>query len=138
LRTLFIGVGVFAILFGLIGIIVEAGMVYLALSVLIGGVALIIAGLKRYRGEWPTLIGTIIVFLGIGVFNDGIDYYLAHTIKETHTIEDLSIVLSGIFISLVGSLLLCSGHKLHKYSMEIELLRNHQESTEHNEAQPTP
>jgi len=132
LRMLFIGVGVFAILLGLAGVIIPPRLIYLALAFIIGGVALIIAGLKRYRGEWPTFIGTIIVFLGMYGFNIGINYYLEVTRKN------LSTVLSGIFISLVGSLLLCSGHKLHKYSMEIEVLRNRQESTDLNKAQPAP
>jgi uncharacterized membrane protein len=132
LRTLFIGVGIFAILFGLAGVIIPPRLIYLALAFLIGGVVLIIAGLKRYRGEWPTFIGTIIVFLGMYVFNIGINYHLEVTIKN------LSTVLSGIFISLIGSLLLCSGHKLHKYSMEIELLRNYQENTGIDETKTAP
>ena len=131
MRTLFIGIGVFAILLGLLNVIIPPRMVYLALPFLIGGVALIIAGLKRYRGEWPTFIGTLIVFLGFYVFNIGIDYYLAHSGKN------LSTVLSGIFITLVGSLLLCSGHKLHKYSMELELLRNYKESTDFDDGKPS-
>ena len=132
MRTLFIGVGFFAFLIGLIEIIQPPILVYFALALLIGGVALIIAGLKRYRGEWPTFIGTLIVFSGFYVFNIGINYYLAHAGKN------LSTVLGGITISLVGSLLLCSGHKLHKYSMETESLRSHQEGSDLDEAQPAP
>jgi uncharacterized BrkB/YihY/UPF0761 family membrane protein len=131
LRTLFIGVGFFAILLGLANVIIPPRTVYFALSLLIGGVALIIAGLKRYRGEWPTFIGALIVIIGFFVFNTGIDLYLAHNGKHLPT------VLSGIFISLIGSLLLCSGHKLHKYSMEIELLRNYQGKTDLDESKPS-
>jgi hypothetical protein len=127
------GVGVFVVILGLIGIIDDAGMIYLTLSFLIGGAALIIAGLKRYRGEWPTFIGIFIVFLGIGIFNDGIEYNLARTIKKAHTLEDFSQLLAGIFISLIGILLLFSGQKLHKYSKEIELLRNYQENKDSDE-----
>ena len=131
MRTLFIGFGVLVILWGLIGIIFETGMVYLALSWFIGGLALIIAGLNRYRGEWPTFIGTLIIFFGVFVFLDGVNNYLAHTSKN------LSTALFGILILLVGSLLLCSGHKLHKYSKEIELLRKYQENIDIDEAQPS-
>ena len=76
MKILFIGVGVFSILLGLLNFITPPRMVYFALASLIGGIVLIIAGFKRYRGEWPTFIGALIIFLGAYSFNIGIDYSL--------------------------------------------------------------
>ena len=119
MRTLFITVGVLTILFGLV-FILEAKRMTLYSGFLIGGVSLIIAGLKRYRGEWPTIMGIFVVIIGVYSLDVMIGNYFAHTS------ENLSKVFTSLLVCLAGLLLLCSGHKLHKYSMEIEVLRNRQ------------
>jgi hypothetical protein len=81
--------------------------------------ALLVAGLKRYRGHWPFLIGTLLLAIGFAGFGTDIDDYLKDPASEE--------VLTGVFWSGVfwvfGVLLLFSGHKMHRCLVELESRR---------------
>jgi hypothetical protein len=102
----------------------------------LGGVAalaaagvLLVAGLKRYRGHWPFLIGTLLIAVGFAGFGTDIDDYL-----KDHSSED---VVTGIFWSVtfwvMGVLLLFSGQKMHRCLVELESRR---QSAKNQDAEP--
>ena len=130
MRTVFIIAGVLVILFGLLLITSNSRVINSVFF--IGGAGLFIAGIKAYRGEWPTFIGIIIIIFGAA----GLNYYIGEYF--VHSGEYLEFIFFCIFLILVGSLLLGSGHKLHKYSVEIEVLRSSREETYQDETQSTP
>ena len=84
---------------------------------ILGGILLIVAGVKKYRGEWPTVFGFSFTLFAIAGFSSAIDDSMPKSYEDAALRFGLV-----VFCLVAGVLLLFSGHKLHKYSSQSELI----------------
>ena len=98
----------------------------------IGGIVVVIAGIRDYRGEWPTIFGIISILEAIVGFSSEMDDYISGSS------DDLALGLGFIVLFLIaGVLLLFSGHKLHRYSLGSKSVSRVQNNKKDDKAQPT-
>ncbi len=90
------------------------GTIFLAAA----AAAVLIAGIKRYNGQWPFLIGAMFLVLGASAIGSAIDDGFPRDSTERAN----EVTLLALF-SVGGILLLFSGHKLHHCVLELEARR---------------
>jgi hypothetical protein len=83
-----------------------------------GGCFLLVAGIKKYRGHWPFVIGIVLITFAMAGLGMEIDE------SATERADDMSqaVVMVGGFTTF-GVLLIISGHKLNGCQQELEALR---------------
>lgn len=120
MRTALYIIGIIAALCGIAQVVVAAsGRIpkvtgYLAGTfVMIGGLVIVLAGVKHYRGHWSFVTGVALSILGLSALGSANDYYTSRS--------DLAF---GLFLGLAfltfGVLSLWSGHKLHRTTLALE------------------
>ena len=91
---------------------------FLIISFILIGIIFLIAGIKKYRGGWSTTIGVFCLFVGIS----GLGMELNKFLNKPDYDWTFGITVVAVFIT-GAILLLFSGHKLHKQTLELESLR---------------
>jgi hypothetical protein len=86
-----------------------------ALPSLIVGAIYFIAGVKGYRGDWPFILGSS--YLAIGTIP--LFFEIPHVMDGNSSGLGIAI-FTALFLFLSGWALLKSGHKLHKYTLQVE------------------
>lgn len=81
----------------------------------VAAAALLIAGVKRYNGQWPFVVGASFLALGAISIGSAIEDGL-----PSNSIDRANEVTLMALFSVGGVLLLFSGHKLHRCVMELE------------------
>lgn len=112
---LFCGIGLigFVSLPGKDSITMFCQMLPLSFSV-IGGSFLLRCAFKRYKGEWPTFIGIVLILFGTTMFSTEVPGY----INGTSDCFNCIVFVTGLFF-LCGILLLLSGQRMHQYAVAL-------------------
>jgi len=88
-------------------------------SVVLGGVIMLLAALKRYRGHWSFVTGISLCTLALAGFGGDIDAYASG--------GEGGDFLFGAFLALMffafGALSLASSYKLHRCLVRLEQIR---------------
>ena len=81
----------------------------------LGGIALLVAAVKRYRGHWAFFVGLALIFGASLLIGIELDNYRADKSKS----PEISVIVSVSLLTL-GVLSLWSAHKLHTYEKAVE------------------
>lgn len=95
---------------------IEVSMICITVSLLGAGWVYLLAGIKKYKGEWATVFGVFSVVAAATWFGTTVDRYM-NSPGYYGFVFDVCVVI--IFIA-TGILLLASGAKLHRYTLRIE------------------
>jgi hypothetical protein len=91
----------------------------LVFNLILGGAFLMASGMKKYQGDWSTLIGVLLI-----VFSSfGLDADLDSMAQGQQTDIADTLVICGFFF-LNGLLLLLSGQRMHRLATELHALKN--------------
>jgi hypothetical protein len=90
----------------------------LVFNLILGGAFLMASGMKKYRGDWSTLIGVLLI-----VFSSlGLDADLDSMAQGQETDVSGTLIICGFFF-LNGLLLLLSGQRMHGIATELQALK---------------